>query len=72
MNAQNLISHRMFVAALSHDEYQPLHKAGNGATSSAPANAGPRARHTVAPVPPTVAEQLYLLAEVAELQPTQA
>jgi len=72
MNAQNLISHRMFVAALSHDEHTPVRKAGNGASSSAPAHAGPRARHVAAPEPPTVAQQLYLLAEGAEFQPTQA
>jgi len=73
MNAHSIISHRMFVAALSHDEYERIHKRGTGASSPAASNRDQLAGNTVAPESPgAVAQQLLLLSEVAEFQPVQA
>jgi hypothetical protein len=73
MNAQNIISHRMFVAALSHDEFEAVHKHGAGASSPATSNRGPRASKAVTPESPgAAAQQLFLLTEFAEFQPGQA
>ncbi len=74
MSAQNIISHRMFVAALSHDPAVRGESAQPRRLRSEPAAAarGSRARPGAAASPPgAVAQQLLLLSEVVEFQPVQ-
>jgi hypothetical protein len=73
MNAQILISHRMFVAALSHDESQSSRPRANGPASASPARRASRSGNAGAPeAPGPGAQQLFLLSEVAEFQPASA
>jgi len=70
MNAQNIISHRMFVAALNHDETENARPEGGGTASPAKSGRGRRAANAVAAESPVVvAQQLFLLSEFAEWQP---
>jgi hypothetical protein len=72
MNAQNIISHRLFVAALSHDENEASRKRRSNAAPSSSPNHGQRPRATAAPAPPrAVAQQLLLLSDVMEMQTAQ-
>jgi hypothetical protein len=72
MNAQNVISHRMFVAALTHEasqmhpslEHNPAVPAGPDRSPAA------RAQHSP-PLTGAVAQQLLLLAEGSEWLPAR-
>jgi hypothetical protein len=67
MSAQNIISHRMFVAALSHDEREGLRKRSPGGPPHAAPNGSLRPRASVASESPgAVAQQLLLLSDAIE------
>jgi len=71
MNAQSIISHRMFVAALSHDESdQPLKSRSSAARPAS--TRGQRADTTGDSESGAAAQQLFLLYDAMDFQPRQA
>jgi hypothetical protein len=72
MSAQTVISHRMFVAALSHDENEESRKRRTRPSVATAANRAQPGRVAVASNPSAaVAQQMLLLSEAIAFQPTQ-
>jgi hypothetical protein len=71
MNAQNIISHRMFVAALNHDGNEESRTRRPNHSAAAVAHSSPGLRTNGAPVGKAV-QQLLLLTDGIELKRAQS
>lgn len=71
MSAHSIISHRMFVAALSHDESEETQKRRPNNSTAAAAIRGRRARAGTAQSSGAEAQQLFLLPEAIEFLPVR-
>jgi len=73
MSGHSIISHRMFVAALSHDASEETRKHRSDDSTDSPAVRGRRARSGAANQSSgAVAQQLLLLSETIEFQPVES